>query len=77
MNESRYQKLKEDLYRTQYNPNADWFTAQLYRLFQKADSGNRRRLAIGFPEHYQVWLDWYTAPNEREFFAEFLNEGAR
>ena len=74
MSPEAYKRLKEDLYLTTHRPNADWFTAQLYRLFNKADANNKRRLAIGFPDHYQVWLDWYNAPNEREFFAEFIDE---
>lgn len=34
--------------------HGDWFTAQLMRLVLKADSGNRARLAKGFPEEVQL-----------------------
>lgn len=37
----------------------DWFTARLFRLFHQADSENKARLALSFPDEaaaYQRWL---------------------
>ena len=62
---------KFDLYATRFE-QGDWFTCQLYRLFDKADEGNKARLAIVFPLESEVWHEWYFAPSEREYFAEFI-----
>ena len=39
--------------------NGDWFSAELLRLIAKADTANRAKLRLGFPEHVQAYLDWY------------------
>jgi len=38
--------------------HGDWFTALLLRLINKADSSNRARLAIGFPEEVKAYEEW-------------------
>lgn len=38
----------------------DWFSSELLRLIAKADSSNRAKLRLAFPEHveaYEEWLD--------------------
>lgn len=59
-----------DLYCALNRPQADWFSAQLYRLFQKADPINKKRLGVGFPLEYQTFMDWYNCDDEHEFFRE-------
>ena len=44
------------------------FTAQLLQLIQKADMFNRAHLKAGFPDEVKAWCDWYTSPDEVEFF---------
>ncbi len=41
----------------------DWWSAQLLRLFSKADPDNRAKLALAFPEHALLWSTWYTSPD--------------
>lgn len=36
----------------------DWFSAQIIRLCHKADTGNRERLRLGFPDHVAAWEKW-------------------
>lgn len=36
----------------------DWFSADLLRLIAKADSENKARLKIAFPDHVQAYLNW-------------------
>ena len=64
------QAVKE-LFFTRFQPGADWFTAQLYHLFDKADAYNRACLTDGFPFEGQAWNLWYYAENEREFFKSY------
>jgi hypothetical protein len=40
--------------------SGDWFSAELLRLIAKADPDNRAKLRLGFPEHVQAYLVWYT-----------------
>lgn len=45
----------------------DWFTAQLLRLIAKADTWNRARLRLAFPEEvaaYERWLHEQGNPTE-------------
>lgn len=36
----------------------DWFSAMLIRVIAKADLGNRRLLAKGFPDHVKAVNEW-------------------
>ena len=36
----------------------DWFTAQLLRLIAKADSTNRMKLSVAFPEEVKAYEEW-------------------
>lgn len=73
MTPERYDKLKFDLWMA-FNAvrHADWFTATLFRLFNKADHSNRHRIAKGFPDEAEVYQDWHDAPNEHDFYGEDL-----
>lgn len=66
-----YEQAKLDCFLSKFQ-GSDSFMGQLYRLFCKADEVNQARLGRGFPTQYQVHLDWYNSPSEREFFAEYL-----
>lgn len=68
-----YEQARFDLYATQFE-RGDWFTCHLYRLMQKADESNLRRLAEAFPLEAKVYRDWHSAPNEKEFFAYELGQ---
>lgn len=68
-----YQSMKFDFFLTRFC-RADSFSAELFRLFYKADRGNQDRIGKGFPVHLKVFRDWEAAGDEREFFAEFLNK---
>lgn len=73
MTPERYDKLKFDLWMAlNAVRHADWFTAQLFRLFNKADSNNRLKLMRSFPDEYQVYQDWAQSPNENAFYGEDL-----
>lgn len=47
------------------------FTCYLFRLFQKADQDNVRRMAACWPAEHAAWELWRTASNEDEFFIEW------
>ncbi len=79
MTPERYDKLKFDLWMAlNAVRHADWFTAQLFRLFSKADSINRRKFMHSFPDEYQVFMDWHGSPNERDFYgADLIARGEK
>lgn len=69
----RFDQLKFDLWMAlNATKTADWFNAHLFRLFCKADLGNRRKLTRAFPEEGEVFDAWWLAPNENEFYGEDL-----
>jgi len=68
-----YNTIKQSFYFKLFGNRAGGFETALWEAFQKADSSNQCRLAIGFPVHFQVYMDWYNSPSEREYFVEFLN----
>jgi len=37
----------------------DWFSAKLVRLIASADSENKERLRLAFPDHVGAYDDWY------------------
>jgi len=55
----------------QYGNNPTNFTSMLYSMFQKADVRNIARLARAFPVEAAVYLEWYEAPSENEFFKRY------
>ena len=55
--------------------HGDWYGALLIRLFEKADSENRVRLAFVYPDYAQAFYDWdrKTGPYKgRHDVGEFL-----
>ena len=60
-----------DLYLAFETQHADHFSAQLFRLFQKADVSNRRHLARGFPIHGQVFDEWMASQTTDEFYDRY------
>lgn len=56
-----------ELYYWQYAQSDD-FTACLYYLIGKADSSNRRTLAMAFPLEYEAWANWYGSKDPIAFF---------
>jgi hypothetical protein len=39
--------------------HGDWFSAQLIRLIEHADTNNRELLRKAFPEHVDAFEAWY------------------
>ena len=58
MNEEYIQHLKDVDIPAWQSGRGDWFTIHLFRLFQKADSGNQYKLASVFPEEYEAFSWW-------------------
>jgi hypothetical protein len=75
----RYDKLKFDLWMAlNAVRHADWFTAQLFRLFSKADTANRHRLSQGYPDEAMVFQDWRSSPDENDFYgADLIARGKK
>lgn len=44
----------------------DWFTAKLLRLIAKADSSNKERLRLGFPEEVEAYEAYVNNTNTGE-----------
>ena len=51
----------------------DSFTCQLFSLYAKADSGNRKRIEMGFPVEVAVYNEWAAAECPILFFKEHLH----
>ena len=47
-----------------HSGKGDWFSSDLLRLYAKADSGNRRKLAEVFPDHAAAHNRWYKGEGE-------------
>jgi len=64
-------ELKDTIYRLYYwqeDAYATNFTSLLFMLMQKADSGNFRRLSIGFPLEAEALMLWSASPSSNDFF---------
>lgn len=53
------------------NENATNFTVMLFRLIAKADPQNIRLIAMGFPRHVQIYLEWQKTTFENDFFKKY------
>lgn len=49
----------------------DNFSCLLFRLMGKADSSNRLRLALGFPEEHQAYREWWDSLDTKALFAKW------
>lgn len=73
VDKARLEKAVRELYHWQQNPQATFFTAQLYNLACKADAENAKKLLLGFPARMIAYLLWYTAHDQDEFFHTYMN----
>ena len=62
------QAAREEVYRWQTNPKADWFTAKLLSLMAKADALNSIKLGVVYPYEQQAYLEWLNSPSSDECF---------
>lgn len=69
--EREYLKAVKELYYWQYSDNPTNFTAILFRLMQKADPSNRRKLRVGFPIECAAYQEWCASPTQDEFFEKY------
>lgn len=60
-----------DLFLAFETQHHDHFSAQLFRLFQKADASNRRKLSQGFPVHGAIHQEWTESPTVQEFYDRY------
>jgi hypothetical protein len=65
------QRAALDLFLAFETPHSDHFSAQLFRLFQKADVVNVRRLSRGYPVHGGVFQEWRDSPTTQEFYDKY------
>lgn len=56
-------KAEQELYYAMTDPHADWFTAQLIRLFLKADPTNYMKLRSAYPDIADVVYRYSNEPN--------------
>ena len=64
----------KQLYFWQRSPNPEWFTAQLFSLFCRADALNQQKLGKGFPAEYWAFLEWNNHENGDDFFNKYLKD---
>lgn len=64
-----------DLFLAFETQHADHFSAQLFRLFQKADVSNRRKLTRGFPIHGHIFSEWMASQTTEDFYARYNVRG--
>lgn len=70
MDERRKNMLVFDLWLSK-RASSTSFSSMLYQLIAKADLSNRKKLSLAFPDHVEVWLEWYNSPDENEFFKSY------
>ena len=66
-----------DLYLWQYDQQASHFSVHLYKLMQKADTENFKRLAAVFPMEAQAFRLWHDSEDAKEFFISYLGKDIR
>lgn len=64
-----------DLFLAFETQHHDHFSAQLFRLFQKADFSNVRRLGEGYPVHSKIYREWHDSPTTQEFYDKYNVRG--
>jgi hypothetical protein len=47
--------------------HCDWFTAMLLELMGKADQSNLQRIARGFPDEVDAYIEWQRSLSSEEF----------
>lgn len=62
-----------EIFRWQYDHTNSFFN-RLILLIQMADQENRARLRLAFPWHVIAFELWCSAPNQEEFFREWVPE---
>ena len=72
-NKMSAQQAALDVY-LMYERSADHFTAQLMRLWMKADSSNRACMAVAFPAECQAMHEWYSSTSVAEFYKRYKIE---
>jgi hypothetical protein len=70
--QGKLHKAIEELYHWQRDDDASNFTSLLYTLISKADVRNTYRLADAFPDEYNAFMLWQTAPDENAFFKTWI-----
>jgi len=69
---SEYDQVKLSYYFKLFGNRAGGFETALWNCFASADNFNKLKLAEGFPVHFQVFMDWYGARSEREYFKDLI-----
>lgn len=54
-----------------FRGDTDSFIGLAVRFWQKCDPSNRSRFAMAFPEIAAVCEEWYSSPNENDFFRKY------
>jgi hypothetical protein len=39
--------------------SGDWFISDLLKLIQKADGKNKEKLAMAYPDEFNIWWAWH------------------
>ena len=75
LEEQALERAALDLFLAFETQHADHFSAQLFRLFQKADVSNRHKLTRGFPVQGQVFSEWMASQTTEDFYAKYHVRG--
>lgn len=69
--DERKKQLAYDLYLTYETGRADHFTADLFRLINKADALNKLRLASGYPDHVAILKEYHETEHAEDFYRKY------
>ena len=72
MNKLDYNTARYEFY-LWHDSHGRTFSSTLYDLIPKADIDNRHRIAIGFPHHVKVWMDWMTSDSPHDYLEACKN----
>lgn len=64
------QTARQALYDWQYRDQSSFYS-RLYDLIAKADTINKFRLEMGFPEFVQVYDEWFNFPTSQHYFLKY------
>lgn len=69
--DERKKQLAYDLYLTYETGRADHFTADLFRLINKADAINKFRLGAGYPDHVAILKEYHATEHAEDFYRKY------
>jgi hypothetical protein len=65
------EKVALDIFLTFETQHASHFSAHLIRLIHKADGVNRNLIARAYPQHVEMFQEWWGSPTTEAFYDKY------